>query len=368
MKIEKMLVTGDALFLRRYQPLFEEIASQCQHLNYLRGDQQFNSSFLNLMSKVFNKLIYIVSPSFNKRLHKNSKALIKKSKWIESKIREIENRPDFVLHVFGMYGPFWDVFDIPYGMYLDYTMTLAYKNYTPWAPFETPEEFSDWLNCERLLYERATHLFAMSRLVKSSLVDDYGISPEKITVVGSFANRHAVYEGEKKFGSKQILFNASQFERKGGDLVLEAFKQVKLVVPEAKLVVIGKKLNNTFDGITNPGRIASTEEMRQLFLKTDLVLAPGRCDPFPSFVIEAMNYGIPCIVSDNDGMPEIVDHGINGLVVDSLTPEAIAKSVIDLIEDIPTLVSMSQQARQKVKAELNRHSVATKIMQAIAVD
>ena len=107
MKIEKMLVTGDALFIRRYQPLFEEISSQCQHLNYLTGDQPFKIGFLNQMLKVFNKLIYIVSPSYANRLQKNSKVLIKKSKWIESKIREMEDRPDFVLHIFGMYSPFW---------------------------------------------------------------------------------------------------------------------------------------------------------------------------------------------------------------------------------------------------------------------
>ncbi len=367
MKIKTMLVTGDALFLRRYQPLFEAIASQCQQLTYLTGDQRSENRFLNQITKVANKLIYTVSPSYANRLQKNSQTFIRKSRWLEGKIRQLTDQPDFVLHTFSMYSPFWDQFDIPYGMYLDYTMMLVHKNWAPWAPFETPDKFSDWLNCERLTYERATHLFTMSRLVKSSLVNDYNISPEKITVVGSFANRHTVYDGEKKFGSKQLLFNGAEFERKGGDLVLEAFKHVKKALPEASLVVIGKKLKTTVAGVDNPGRIASLEEMRQLFLKTDLVLAPARCDPFPSFVIEAMNYGVPCVVSRNDGMPEIVDHGINGLVVDSPTPEMLAEKIIDLMSDLPTLASMSQQARQKVTTELNRHSVAAKIIQAIAI-
>lgn len=130
--------------------------------------------------------------------------------------------------------------------------------------------------------------------------------------------------------------------------------------------MIGKKLGKTIAGVENPGRIASLEDMRQLFLETDLLLAPGRCDPFPSFVIEAMNYGVPCIVSGNDGMPEIVDHGLNGLVVDPLTPELLAEKIIHLMGDIPALTAMSEQARQKVETDLNRHSVAQKIMQTIA--
>ncbi len=365
MNIENILVTGDSLFLRRYRPLFEAIAEQGHQLSYLSGNQRFDSSLLNQAAKIVNKLIYTVSPLYANRLQKNSRAFISNSRSMERRIKQLQEQPDFVLHVFCMYAPFWDHFDIPYGMYLDYTMTLVHKNWSPWAPFETTEKFSEWLSCERLAYERSTHLFTMSHLVKASLVDDYGISPEKITVVGSFANRHTIYEGEKKFGSKQILFNGAEFERKGGDLVLEAFKQVKQTLPEAKLVVIGKKLKTTIAGVENPGRIASLEDMRQLFLETDLLLAPGRCDPFPSFVIEAMNYGVPCIVSGNDGMPEIVDHGLNGLVVDPLSPELLAEKIIYLLCDQTTLLSMSQQARQKVKTQLNRQSVAKKIMNAL---
>jgi glycogen synthase len=54
--------------------------------------------------------------------------------------------------------------------------------------------------------------------------------------------------------------------------------------------------------------------MRELFLSSDLVLAPSRCDPFPTFLIEAMNFGLPCVASDVDGLPEIVEHEVTGLV------------------------------------------------------
>jgi glycosyltransferase involved in cell wall biosynthesis len=187
-----------------------------------------------------------------------------------------------------------------------------------------------------------------------------------ITVVGSFANHHPLYEGEKKFGSKQIMFNGSDFERKGGDIVLKAFKQVKQVLPEAKLVVIGKKLDISDVGVISPGKISSLDQMRELFLETDLILAPARCDPFPSFLIEAMNYGIPCIVSGNDGMPEIVDHDVSGLVIDPPVPEIIAENTINLLNNPLKLADMSQQARQKVRNQLNCDLVAKKIMQVLS--
>jgi glycosyltransferase involved in cell wall biosynthesis len=364
--MKKILVTGDALFLRRHKPLFEEMAKECKDLNYLIGDQRFEIGILNQAAKILNKLIYLASPLSANRLQKNIKTFISKSKRVERKIRQLSDRPDYVLHVFSMYCPFWDQFDIPYGILLDYTMSLVKKNWTPWSSFTNEQEFREWIECERLAYQRSHHLFAMSELVKSSLINDYGIAPEKITVIGSFASRHPLYEGEKSFGSQQILFNGAEFERKGGDIVLAAFQQVKEVLPEAKLVIIGKNAKNLPNGAENRGRIASLEAMRQLFLETDLVVAPARCDPFPSFVIEAMNYGVPCIVSGNDGMPEIVDDGINGLVVDPLTPELLAEKIISLLGDRAKLNSMSARSRQKVKTQFNCQAIAKKVMQALS--
>jgi len=357
MKIEKMLISGETAFINRYRALFESMEPQLEQLHYLPNDKVFKIGFLNKLAKVPNKLISILSPKQADKSRSTVEGFLARSRRSERRIGQLKEKPDFVLQVFGMYSPFWDQMTIPYAMYLDYTAALAQRGLSP-----SQKELSEWNAYERLMYERACHLFPMSQLVKSSLINDYGISPDKITVVGSFANRHALYTEEKTFGTKQLLFNGSDFERKGGDLVLEAFKHIKKAIPEAKLVIIGKKLNTAEDGVINPGKINSLAEMRQLFLETDLVLAPGKCDPFPSFVIEGMNYGVPGIVSGNDGMPEIINHGINGLVVDPLTPELIAEKTINLLTDIPTLTSLSQEARKKVKTQLNCHMVAEKIM------
>jgi glycogen synthase len=361
MTVKNILISGDINFVNRYSFLFEAIGSQCDRLSYLYGDKPFEYNFLNQLAKIPHKLRYTISASRAIKSQSTAAGFIAKSRQTARRIERFRDRPDFVLHIFGMYAPFWEPSEIPYGMFLDYTATLAHQKQN--RPIS--QDFVDWQACERLAYERAHHLFPMSQVVKSSLIDDYGISADKITVVGSFANRHTLYQGEKKFGSKQILFNGSDFERKGGDLVLTAFKQIKQVLPAAKLVVIGKKIDTPEVGVSNPGKIASVPQMRQLFLETDVILAPGRCDPFPSFTIEGMNYGVPCVVSNNDGMPEIVDRDVNGVVVDTLTPEAIAEKTIDLLNNIPVLTSMSDRARQKVKLHLNCDSVARKIIQAI---
>lgn len=363
MKMKKVIVTGTPTFLYRYQYLFKALTPYFEGLEFLPcGDRIYKSKISNTIAEFTYKLLYKFSLKRADQLfQKNHRLFIAKSRQAEEKIRQLEYTPDLVIQVFGMFSPFWEKFDIPYVIYLDYTMALAVKNWSPWAPFINSKQREAWLECERQTYQRAYHLFPMSSAVKSSLIKDYGVEPQKITVVGSAGNFLEPYEGEKPFGSQQILFNGSDFERKGGALVVEAFKKVKQTIPGAKLVIIGKKINHREPGLNNPGKIKSRSELHDLFLHSDLVVAPSYCEPFQEFLLEAMNYGLPCIVSDKDGMPEIIDSEVNGLIINSLTPDALADSIVNLLSNPTKLEAMSQAARQKVKSQFNWNSIAENI-------
>ncbi len=366
MEIKKILVTGDDRFIKRYHSLFEAISQDVNQLDYLTFSKLYEDSFIEPFIHFFYKALYKISLSTADRVfQKNSRVFIDKSKKIEAQIRKLEDKPDLVIHVFSMCSPFWDKFDIPFVMYLDYTMALAVRNWSPWAPFINDKEREAWIDCERQTYRQAYHLFTMNTLAQSSLIEDYGIAPEKITVVGSAGNFKMPYEGDKTFGSQQILFNGSDFERKGGTLVLAAFKKVKQVFPKAKLVIIGKNLSIQEDGIANPGSISSPSEVRNLLLETDLVVAPSYCDPFPAFLLEAMNYGVPCIVANNDGMPEIVDHEVNGLVIHQMEPDILAEQIIKILGDHSRLKSMSNEAREKVRHNFKWDKIARHILDTL---
>jgi len=46
-------------------------------------------------------------------------------------------------------------------------------------------------------------------------------------------------------------------------------------------------------------------------------------------VIDALRHGVPAVVTDVGGLPEIVEHGKSGLVVPSAPSEVIAESVTE---------------------------------------
>lgn len=367
MNNNKIVITGKPLFLYRYQGLFKALSNYFDSYECIEIDIYSPKIIRKLMESLYaiNRKIPL---SQGDDLYKTSQAFIKASKQTGKKIKQLKYTPDLIFHIFGTFCPFWESSDtdIPYVMYLDYTTALSVKHYRPWNPFNSEKELLDWFECEKKAYKQAKYLFTMSPLVKSSLIEDYGIQPTKITAVGASGNDE-LYTGEKTFGSKQILFNGSDFERKGGDLVLAAFKKVKQAIPDAKLVVIGIKINTSIDGVENPGKISSTSELKNLFLQSDLVIAPARCEPFGVFLVEAMNYGVPCIVSANNanGITHFLTHEIDSIITHEPTPDFLANSAINLLNNTQLLNSMSEAARRNVKTQLNWNNIAKNISEVL---
>jgi glycogen synthase len=369
MAIQNVLVTGQSLYLERFKYLFKAMAQNFDRLEYLPlVDMLRPNSYVDKIARKVNGALYhatCLERFAPPDALKSAVSFQARSRFTEQQIRQLETPPDIIFHIFCLSSPLWERFDIPYAMFLDYTMALAKRNWPSWSPFHTIKDYNAWLSCERLTYQHAHHLFCVSRQIKASLMQDYGLPAEKITVTGSSANFAHVYAGEKQFGSKQMMFNGSDFERKGGDLVLSAFRQVREVIPEATLVIFGAKVPIVEEGIKNPGHIRSREEMQRYLLETDLVLAPARCDPFPVFPMEAMSFGVPCIVSGCDGNPDIVDNGLNGVLIENPTPDALAQKMLLLLNQPATLQAMSEQARRKIQTTLNWQRVAQIISECL---
>lgn len=368
MTIKKVLATGEAPYLSRHSFLFQVLSSHFEQVETLqRQEEWYEKKYMRLFLKYLYAL-RVFSPSKADTLfQKNGKEFIAKSQRFEREIHQSGYCPDLIFHIFNSFSPVWQSYDVPYVLYLDYTMALSEKQKLSWAYFLNRRDRDSWFACEQRLFHQAKYLFSKSQVVRKSLIEDYKISPDKIFVVGASGDFLEPYEGKKSFGNQQLLFNGSDFYRKGGDLVLAAFEQVRKVLPNAKLVVVGKKLLKQQEGVENPGHV-SRSTLKDLFLTSDLVIATAQCDPFPRFVMEAMNYGVPCIVSNQDGMPEVVDQGVNGVVLDEVTVDRVANTIIQLLRQPDHLADLSQAAREKIKTQLNWNTVGSKIVNVLTME
>ncbi|MDJ0662366.1 MAG: glycosyltransferase family 4 protein [Crocosphaera sp.] len=362
MKIENLLITGEQFFIERHKFLFKEFVPHIPNINYLSLERWYQSKYIKKIGRKMKTILPQLTKVKGSSFGKNSQSFQKKSQEIEAKIKAQSKPPDLIFHLYGMFSPVTQTVEIPYVTYLDYNMTLAHRNWSPWANFPTDEDLNKWIEYEKKSYQNSHHIFTKSAILKDSLVNDYQIDPNKITVVWSSGNFLKPYEEEKQFGSHQILFNGSDFKRKGGDLLLEAFRIVRSQISNVKLVIVGQKLFTEEPGIINIGYVSNPQQMKQLFLNSDLVVSPAYCEPLGLFLIESMNYGIPCIVSNQDGMSEIVEHQKNGLVLNERKPETLASQMIELLNNPLILEKMSQQARLKIKTQLNWSVIAQKML------
>ncbi len=368
--IKNLIVTGDRNFFtqKRFSLLFDALATHVDTVERVSVENLYDAKWLKKTAKqVIKRLPFPIQTAGKaSAMRKNKASFIKQSQQCERQIRSLNTAPYFVFLLFSMYRPFWICFDIPFSMYLDYTMALAHRTWQPWAPFAHEDDFLAWQACESTAYQQAACIFTFSRLVKQSLIEDYGVESHKIFAVGASGQFLDPYKGAKRFGSDRILFNASNFERKGGKLVIAAFQKIKAAIPTAELIIIGEKLDlKTDPGIHNLGVVSGPRAMQQLFLDCDILLAPALCEPYGQLLVEALNYGLPCVVSNVGGMPEIIDHDINGLVLTELTSDCLANAVISLLQNIHRLERYSAAGRQKVKEQLNWLSIAEKMQAQI---
>ncbi len=375
MKLDCLLVTGDSSFLRRHARLLDALAGCGPRVETLAVDERSLGERLEFaLAQAAFVARYLaaarLSPAtrfdaraMRRAFNKSRSTFALKSRQISARIAARTSRPDLVLHIFGLCSPCDGPADVPYAHYLDYTRALARRNDRSEVPDAFAKDASGWIELERRAYQGALRLFTMSQLVRRSLIDDYGISPDRIEVVGAGVNFESARDG-KTFGSKRLLFNASEFTRKGGDLVLAAWPLILRAEPAAKLVTVGSQLPRRLVGVDDRGRV-SPAELSALFRDTDVVLAPALADPFPGFVIEAMNAGVPALVSERDAMPEIVTDGVDGVVLKAQTPERLATEVLALLRDPARLARISDAGRETVRSRLNWDRVANAMIESL---
>ena len=368
-----VLVTGTSLFLRRHGHIFQALAPHFARVDYLPEHRisAFHRAAYKLGSALYRRAPRSVTSAIEQlgAIHPwDARVFIARSLQLESQIARLPNAPDLILHIFGMYCPFWAHPRIPYAMILDYTEALASRNWPDWAPFATETSLRARLLCERRAYHNALHLFSFGNGTRRSLIEDYGVDPGKITVIGSSGHFAEPYSDHRTFGSKRIFFycgDGPDFYRKGGDRALAAFRMVRQQIPDAKLAVVGMSSEIADPGVENHGYVSSPQKMRELFLSSDLVVAPARCDPFPTFLIEAMNFGVPCVTSDADGMPEIVAHETTGLVISNVSGPQLAAEIVRLLNDPQRLLAMSLSAQGRAREKFSSTHVARIVAEAI---
>jgi glycosyltransferase involved in cell wall biosynthesis len=167
----------------------------------------------------------------------------------------------------------------------------------------------------------------------------------------------------------RILTVARHTEKKGLHDALEAFAIAVREVPALEYHLVGsghlsESLADTASafGIENEvsfvhnvsdERLTREYNRARCFLLPCVVTESGERDGIPVALMEAMAMRTPPISTPVSGIPELVDHEQNGLLVDPRNREAIAQAILRLIRSGSTWSTLCQHGRSKVVKEFN---------------
>ena len=177
-----------------------------------------------------------------------------------------------------------------------------------------------------------------------------GAPPESIHLVfnGTDLRRFSPAPGghervDPKFGPNMIFACRQLFPRKGIRFLIEAAAQLKPRFPDLKVVVAGDgferpelvQLAQTLgiaDDVTFLGWVANTE-LPPYYRAAAVSVIPSLEEGFGIPAAEAMGCETPVVASDAGGLPEVVEHGVTGLIVPRGDSSALAEAIGSLLAD-----------------------------------
>lgn len=219
----------------------------------------------------------------------------------------------------------------------------------------------------RRAFGAARHLVAWSEWAKASLIADYGVAPDKITVIppGIDTELWRRERPPRSAGPLKLLFVGGDFSRKGGDTLLEALRRLPPGLAQLTVVTKTPQIKSNLPNVTIRHDIQpNSHPLLQLYADADLFVFPTRGDCLPLAVMEALTSGLPVVTTSVGALPEAVTHGETGWIVPPDDPAALAVALRTLAADRTELSRLSAQAAA-VGAE--RFSAATNYGRLIEV-
>jgi glycosyltransferase involved in cell wall biosynthesis len=215
---------------------------------------------------------------------------------------------------------------------------------------------------EKLALQKSDFLIFSSNWAAKHAEDFYQIPKDKIEVIKFGSNATAPDKiVEKKYsGEITFLFLGVEWERKGGQIALDAIKILRDRNYSVKLQVVGcippmedaEAMNVIpFLNKNNP------EEARQIFnflQNSHFMFMPTRADCTPISFCEAASYGLPVISTDTGGVATVVEQGETGILLPiNARAEEYANEIEILLQNPEQIRALSQNAREKYENELN---------------
>ncbi|MCH7688602.1 MAG: glycosyltransferase [Planctomycetes bacterium] len=211
---------------------------------------------------------------------------------------------------------------------------------------------------EKLGMKHADKIIAVSKFTKQKIIDRYAIAPEKIAVIYNAVARkkgnRKPFHANKK--NPLVLFLGRLTLQKGPDYFLDVAKKVLEHRDDVDFVIAGSgdMQHRLIECATRWGigdKVLFTgflrgQEVDRMYQMADVYVMPSVSEPFGIAALEAMQEGVPLIVSKDAGVSEVVNHCLK---IDFWDINRMTDSILAILEHAELSNEMSKNGKAEVK-------------------
>ena len=222
-----------------------------------------------------------------------------------------------------------------------YTAHHTYYQQSSYIPGQRWKKI--FFHLEKLGYGRADRIVCVSPSTRKVLVEKYHVEERACSVVANGVDGTRFFDSHSERIRKSLLFIGRLEARKGIDFLMKAMPLVKARCPEARLFIVGEgnlrawvertiREQGLQGNVTMLG-VLPDELVPRWYNRVEVVVVPSIFEGFGLNAAEAMACGTPVIATDVDGLRDVVDHNVNGRLVEYGNVHELSEALAFLLQN-----------------------------------
>ena len=257
------------------------------------------------------------------------------------------------------------------------TVAMPVKGYDVGALRKGVYRFFDWFS-----EKYVDRFIVVSDVLRKTLLSSYKIPHDKVIKVYNGIEldeyrpngkevRSQKSEVRREFGlSKNIPVIGAigrMVWQKGFEYLIECVPEIVKAFPDVKILIVGDgSLREKFEALSEELRVRDNvifagfrSDIKEILSAIDILVIPSLLEGFPMITLEAMAMAKPIVATNIDGITEQITDGVNGILVLPKDPSALAKAIIQVLNDKELARTMGLSAREKVEQEFSVEKMVT---------
>jgi glycosyltransferase involved in cell wall biosynthesis len=220
-------------------------------------------------------------------------------------------------------------------------------------------------NANVATFGSAARLLPWSSWVRDSLIHDYGVNPDRVEVLPPGVDTEIWCPVARAArGRVRILFVGGDFYRKGGELLLEAFRT--LPRGSTELILITRSQLSPEPNVRVVNHMdPNSPELIALCQSCDLFVLPTQAEAFGIAALEASALGLPVVATSVGGLPDIVADGETGYLIPPGDGRALGNCLHQIVGDASLRARLGSAGRERVLARFDARKNATRMAEIL---